>query len=152
MLLLKLMPHSEFPALAPVAVPLALPSMVLPITPLPSMILPIALDSEDPWEVDVDYEFVEFSSSVAAQAIASPMLLLAPASTVVCGPVWNPAPKDIHTEVERLTRAAAAPANAIDELAMAIDWPGATGKAKPKQDKGDAEAVASTARRGRRAK
>ncbi|MGA7932377.1 MAG: hypothetical protein WCA35_02240, partial [Kovacikia sp.] len=122
-------PLPEFPALAPAAVPLALP-YALPLSPA-------HIAAEDPWEVEAEYEFVEFSSSVAAQAIASPMLLLAPASTVVCGPVWNPAPKDIHTEVERLTRAAAAPAIAVDELTTVLDVPGATGqrnsrgKAKP---------------------
>jgi hypothetical protein len=73
----------------------------------------------------------------------------------VVGPIWNPAPgRDMHTEVERLlrlqhvpltlgaaaepvmqptrkgrgqTKAAAAPSKAEDELATALDVPGATG-------------------------
>jgi hypothetical protein len=154
------------------------------------MILPIALDSEDPWEVEPDYELVEFSSSVAAQAGTSPMLMLAPASTPICGTVWNPPGRDIHAEVERLhqlqhvplllapapaqeqpapeltrkgrgqTKVAAAPANA-DELATGgrpgekasnSRAKGGTRNAKPKQSKGDADAVVIAPRRGRKSR
>ena len=96
-------------------------------------------DTEDPWEVEADYKLVEFSSSVAAQATTSPMLMLSPASAVICGPVWNPAPKDMHTEVERMTRVAAP---AVDELVSALEVPGATGD---RQRKPRAKAGSKTA-------
>jgi hypothetical protein len=43
-------------------------------------------------------------------------------------PVADPAPKDMHIEVERMLQATAAPAVAEAELVGALDIPGATGK------------------------
>jgi hypothetical protein len=104
---------------------------------------------EDPWEVEVDYEWVEFSPSVAGGwAFVSPMLLLAPASNVVCVSAWNPTPTDINTEVEQLLKLQCIPATlpapepvlelkpapeTMDELATALDVPGAI--AQPKRER-----------------
>jgi hypothetical protein len=91
-----------------------------------ALAMPILATVEDPWEVEADYEFVEFSPYVVAQANASSMLLLAPASTMVCESVWSQTPKDMRTEVEWI-RAATVFAPAEAELTMALDVPGATG-------------------------
>ena len=104
---------------------------------------------EDPWEVEADYELVEFSPSVAAQATTSPGLMLSPAIADICGPVWNPAPKDMHTEVERMPRAAAAPA--VDELVSALEVPGATG-GRQRKPRAKAGSKAAAKPKGTRAK
>lgn len=44
------------------------------------------------------------------------------------GQIWNPAPKDMHTEVELMLQATAAPAVAEAELVGSLDVPGATAK------------------------
>lgn len=118
-------------------------------------------DTEDLWEVEADYELVEFSPSAAAQAFISPLLMLYPASTIICGLVWNPAPgRDMHTEVERLLELqhvplmlAAAPETAmqstteqipaVDEFVSALEVPGATGgkQRKPKATAGSKAAA-----------
>jgi hypothetical protein len=119
------------------------PTRTLPLLTLAQV------EAEAPWEIEADYEFVEFTPSVAAQAFTSPVLLLASprSSTVFCGSVWNPAPKDMHAEVSRLhererhmlmqspviEQPAPEPVptlEEVDELATALDVPGAPGRPK----------------------
>lgn len=57
-----------------------------------------------------------------AQAIESPVAGF--------GQIWNPAPKDMHIEVQQMLQATAAPAVAEAELVGALDVPGATGTSK----------------------
>jgi hypothetical protein len=118
----------------------------------------------DLWDGEVDYEPVEFSPSSEFAPLSDLVLALSPtAYTPVFGPIVNPAPTDMHTEVQRM---ATAPAKAEDELVSALEVPGATGKrtrtskstrnagtnAKPKTGKGDAEVTANEPKRRRAAK
>ena len=79
------------------------------------------------------------------------LMILPPLTTGFIGQIWNPAPTDMHTEVQRM--AAQSPAKAEDDLASTLEVPGATGKrtrnAKPKTGKGDADATASAPKRRR---
>ena len=52
------------------------------------------------------------------------LMILPPLATGVIGQVWNPKATDMHIEVQRMV----APANAEDELASALEVPGAKGK------------------------
>jgi hypothetical protein len=54
-----------------------------------------------------------------AQALESPVAGF--------GQIWNPAPKDMHIEVERMLQATAAPVVVEAELVGSLDVPGATG-------------------------
>jgi hypothetical protein len=53
------------------------------------------------------------------------LMILPPVAFGVTGQIWNPAPTDMHTEVQRMTTA---PAKAEDELVSGLLVPGATGK------------------------
>jgi hypothetical protein len=53
------------------------------------------------------------------------LMILPPVAFGVIGQIWNPAPTDMHTEVQRM---ATAPVKDEDELAASLLVPGATGK------------------------
>jgi hypothetical protein len=53
------------------------------------------------------------------------LMILPPLQSGIIGQIWNPAPTNMHTEVQRMTTA---PAKAEDELAASLLVPGAKGK------------------------
>jgi hypothetical protein len=70
-----------------------------------------------------------------AQAIESPVAGF--------GQIWNPQPKDIHIEVERMLQATAAPAVAEDCPANALNVPGAIAKCTSKAKASTGKAAAA---------
>jgi hypothetical protein len=119
-----------------------------------ALALPILATVEDPWEIEADYEWVEFSPSVAAQADISPTLLLASASPMVCES-GNQTPKDIKCiPATLLALRGRGKTQAKQESTLDVgNEPGATG-GQPRKPKAKASTskTAATKPKGVRAK